>query len=173
MAKSDKDLQDIVGDAMGNDLLGTPKKKTPKTSTYSYPSGGSTYGSRRTYGRQSYLWEDDDQFGDEFEDDLRQSPFGGRRTTSEDLPEIWNDHAVIFDEKRMAALERSVEDAINNALDDNNLTVQYSEMLKLRKVINKAVADCIPVMKYAHSGTNYSVKLSDRAVRLRADSDDE
>lgn len=162
MAKSDKDLQDIVGDAMGNDLLGTPKKKTPKTSTYSYPSGGSTYGSRRTYGRQSsYLWEDDDQFDDEFDNDLRQSPFGGRRTTSEDLPEIWNDHAVIFDEKRMAALEKSVENAINNALDDNNLTVQYSEMLKLRKVINKAVADCIPVMKYAHSGTNYSVRLAD------------
>ena len=76
MAKSDKDLQDIVGDAMGNDLLGTPVKKVSKKTPYShpYPRGGSTYG-----GRQSYLWEDDDQFGDEFEDDLRQSPFGGRR----------------------------------------------------------------------------------------------
>ena len=159
MAKSDKDLQDIVGDAMGNDLLGTPVKKVLKKTPYSnpYPRGGSTYG-----GRQSYLWEDDDQFDDEFDNDLRQSPFGGRRTTSEDLPEIWNDHAVIFDEKRMAALERSVEDAINNALDDNNLTVEYSEMLKLRQVINKAVADCIPVMKYAHRGTSYSVKLADR-----------
>ena len=30
MAKSDKDLQDIVGDAMGNDLLGTPVKKVLK-----------------------------------------------------------------------------------------------------------------------------------------------
>ena len=161
MAKSDKDLQDIVGDAMGNDLLGTPKKKTPKTSTYSYSSGGSTYGSRRTYGRQSsYLWENDDQFDDEFENDLRQSPFGGRRTTSEDLPEIV-DGCVVLDRGRTVKLLKSLEYAIGDSFDESNLTLPYADMQRVLNAVNTAVGESVPKMKYSHGGTNYSVKLAD------------
>ena len=160
MAKSDKDLQDIVGDAMGNDLLGTPKKKTPKTSSYHYPSGGSTYGSRRTYGRQSYLWENDDQFDDEFENDLRQSPFGGRRTTSEDLPEIV-DGCVVLDRGRTIKLLYSLERAIGDSFDENNLALPYDDMQRVLDAVNEAVGKSVPKMKYSHGGTNYSVKLAD------------
>ena len=158
MAKSDKDLQDSVGNAMGEDLFGSPKRK-PKTTTSYSPSA---YRSP-AYNRTSYMWENDDQFDqiDEFDRDLRQPLFGGRRHKSEELPEIWNDHSVILDADRMAALEKSIEGAINTALDDNNLAVQYSEMLQLREVVNKAVTDCIPSMKYTHDGTTYNVRLAD------------
>ena len=169
MAKSDKDLQDSVGNAMGEDLFGSPKRKS-KTTTYSQ----SAYRSP-AYNRTSYMWENDDQFDqiDEFDRDLRKPLFDGdtlkkleaiergHRRKSAELPEIWNDHSVILDADRMAALESSIETAINNALDDNNLAVQYSEMLLLRKVVNKAVADCIPSMKYTHGGTTYNVRLPD------------
>ena len=157
MAKSDKDLQDSVGNAMGEDLFGSPKRK-PKTTTSYSPSA---YRSP-AYNRTSYMWEHDDQFDqiDEFDRDLRQPLFGGRRTTVEDLPEIV-DGCVVLDTRRKIKLLKSLEYAIGDSFDENNLALPFADMQRVLDAVNKAVGECIPKMKYIHGGTDYNVRLPD------------
>jgi len=151
MAKNDKDLQDIVGDAMGADMFGAPKKKAPKTVRYPYSTGGPAGSPRR-------LWQDD-----AFDD---PTPFSLTPVKhSSNLPKIDERSGVVFlEQHHLLKLKKSLEYAVGDALDENNLVFAHRDMMKVLDALNMVVDTHIEDAKYSAHGASYEIDVKGSLV---------
>lgn len=160
MSKNDKDLQDIVGDAMGADMFGAPKKKAPKTVRYPYSTGGPAGSPRRP------LWQDD-KYLDEFDDVLNDpTPFSlTPAKPSSNLPKIDERSGVVFlEQHHLLKLKKSLEYAVGDALDENNLVFAHRDMMKVLDALNVVVDTHIEDAKYSAHGASYEIDVKGSLV---------